>query len=108
ADAVNATVAQPDIGLVDARMVKNQRICDDGVHGAIGAAGLALPHAVADHLAAAEFDLFAIDGQVALDLDDDIGVAQTQTVAGSRAVHLRIIAAGNGKRHDILSNPAGP
>ena len=37
---------------------------------------LALAHAVADHLAAAELDLFAVDGVVALDLDDELGVAR--------------------------------
>ena len=40
------------------------------------AGDLGLAHAVADHLAAAELDLFAIGGQVALDLDEKIRIRQ--------------------------------
>ncbi len=53
ADAGDATTGDADIGLDDAGMVDDHCIGDDGVGGAVGAAGLALPHAVADHLAAA-------------------------------------------------------
>ena len=61
-------------------------------------AGLRLAHAVADHLAAAELDLFAIDrrvvartaglraanrfgGQIAFHLDHQFGIGQTQPLS---------------------------
>jgi hypothetical protein len=51
---------------------------------------LALPHAVADHLAAAELHLLAVDREVVLDLDPQLGVGQAHAVAdiSGRAEHL--------------------
>ena len=51
---------------------------------------LALPHAVADHLAAAELHFLAVDGEVLLDLDPQLGVGEPHAVAGRRAEHLGI------------------
>ncbi len=87
ADAADPAVADADIGLDDAPMVEDHGVGDDRVDRALGAAALALPHAVADHLAAAELDLLAIDRAVALDLDDEFGVGEPQPVAGRRAEH---------------------
>ncbi|MPL94808.1 hypothetical protein SDC9_40966 [bioreactor metagenome] len=95
ADAGDPARAQADVGLVDAGIVDDQRVGDDGVHRACGAADLALPHAVADHLAAAEFHLLAIGGEILLDLDDQIGIGQAQPVAGGGAEHVGIGGAGN-------------
>ena len=58
------------------------------------APSLALAHAVADHLAAAEFHLFAVDGEVLLDLDQEfrvgtsaqLGVAQVTRITKTVAV----------------------
>ena len=85
---------QADIGFDDAPMIDDQRIGDDRVDRAFGARDLALAHAVADHLAAAEFHLLAIDGEVLLDLDEEVGVGKPHAVAGGRAVHLGIGASG--------------
>ena len=93
ADAGDAPVADADVGLDDAPVVQDQRVGDDGVQGAAGARGLGLAHAVADHLAAAELHLLAVDGEVALDLDPQLGVAQAHAVAGGGAEHLGIGAA---------------
>ena len=49
---------------------------------------LALAHAVADHLAAAELDFLAVDRQVALDLDDQIRIREPHAVADGRPEHL--------------------
>ena len=54
------------------------------------ARALALAHAVADHLAAAELHLLAVDREVALDLDDEVGVGEPHAVAGGRAEHLGV------------------
>ena len=51
---------------------------------------LALAHAVADHLAAAELHFLAVDGEVLLDLDQQLGVGQAHAVAGGGAEHLGI------------------
>ena len=66
ADAGDAAAADADVGLDDARVVENDGVGDDGIDRTFGARALALPHAVADHLAAAELDLLAIDGAVFL------------------------------------------
>ena len=55
----------------------------------VGAGRLALAHAVADHLAAAELDLLAIDRAVLLDLDDEVGVGEPHLVADRRPEHVR-------------------
>ena len=58
---------------------------------------LALAHAVADRLAAAELHLLAVAAGaqrvVVLDLDDQLGVGQADPVADGRAEHLGIGAA---------------
>ena len=60
ADGGDFAVLQPDVGFDDAPMVENERVGDDGVDRALLVADLALPHAVADHLAAAELHLLAV------------------------------------------------
>src|SRR6185295_3688156 len=54
ADLPDFPALDADVGLDDAPVVHNQRVGDDGV-GDLGREQLALAHAVADHLAAAEF-----------------------------------------------------
>ena len=49
-----------------------------------------LAHAVADHFAAAELHLLAIDGEILLHLDDEIGVGEPHAIAGGRPEHVGI------------------
>src|SRR5262249_26091647 len=84
-----------DIGLHDAPVINNERIRDHGVHGAASARRLPLPHAVADHLPAAELHLLAIGGEILLDLYDKLRIRQPHFVAGCRAEHIRIGATRN-------------
>ena len=82
----------------DAPMVDDQRIGQHAVDGVARTGtvdALALPHPVANRLAAAELHFLAVDGEVALDLDDEIGVGQPHAVAGGRAEHLGVGAALN-------------
>ena len=90
ADGGDAAVLQADIGLDDAPVVEDQRVGDDGVDGALPVGDLRLAHAVADHLAAAELHLLAVDGEILLDLDDEIGVGEPHAVAGGGAEHVGI------------------
>ena len=94
ADGMDAALLEADIGLDDAPVVDDQRIGDDGVDH-LGGGQLALAHAVADDLAAAEFHLFAVDGVVFFDFDPEIGVGQAHPVAGGGAEHVGIGLAGD-------------
>ena len=96
ADRMNEPVAQADVGLHDAPVVDDDGVGDDGVDGAARARHLALAHAVADHLAAAEFHLLAISGEILLDLDEKLGVGEPHPVALGRAEHVGIGGAGEG------------
>ncbi len=55
ADGGDAAVLQADVRFVDAPVIEDQRIGDDGVHSALLAGRLRLAHAFADHFSAAEF-----------------------------------------------------
>ena len=104
ADAADAAVQYADIGFDDPPMVDDHGIGDDGVDRPIGARRLALAHAVANHLAAAELDLLAIDRAVAFDLDNEFGVGKPHPVAGRRPEHRGISPAREGIRHRAQSN----
>ena len=69
ADAGDAPVLDADVGLDDAPVIDDQCIGDHGIDRTLGLSPLRLAHAVADHLAAAEFHFLAIKRMVALDLD---------------------------------------
>src|SRR5581483_11594241 len=79
-----------DVGFDDAPVIDNQRVGDDGIGGALLVGDLRLAHAVADHLAAAEFYFLAIGREILLDLDDEIGVGKPHSVASGRAEHVGI------------------
>ena len=91
--ACDPAVLDADVGLDDAPVVEDQRVGDDGVDRALLVGDLALAHAVADHLAAAELHLLAIGGEILLDLDDEVGVGEPHAVAGGRAEHVGIGSA---------------
>src|SRR5581483_8204149 len=93
ADRGDAAVLDADIGLHDAAVIDDHGVRDHGVDRPLAARQLALSHAVADHLAAAELDLLAVMRVVALDLDDQIGVGEPDAVADRRAEHRGIGAA---------------
>ena len=100
ADGVDVSVLEADVGLDDSPMVENERVGDDGVDGALFVGDLALPHAVADDLAAAEFHLFAVGAEILLHLDDQIGVGKPHAVARGRAEHVGVDRAAQFRWHD--------
>ena len=100
--ACDQAVSQADIGLVDAGMIDDQGIGDHRVHRAAGAGDLGLAHAVADDLAAAELDLFAIDREILLDLDEQLRVGEPDAIARCRAEHVGLAVSGYRPRHYSL------
>ena len=103
ADRRDQPVLQADIGLHDPPMVEDDGVGDDRVDGAARVGRLRLTHAVADHLAAAEFHLFAVGGEILLDLDDEFGVGEAHPVAGGGAEHLGIMRARQGGRGEGIA-----
>ena len=89
-DRGDAVALKPDVGFYDAPVIENERIGDDGIHRPLSVADLALAHAVADHLAAAELDLLAISAEITLHLDDEVGIGKPYPVPGGWTKHVRI------------------
>ncbi len=102
ADGRDAAVLDADVGLDDAPVIEDQRVGDDGIDRALLVGDLRLAHAVADHLAAAEFHLFAIGGEIFFDLDDQVGIGEPHAVAGGGAEHVGIGRAFHGCRHNFI------
>ncbi|MNR13002.1 hypothetical protein D3C85_1293840 [compost metagenome] len=94
ADGGDAAVLHADVGLDDAPVVDDQRVGQHQIH-ALGGEHLALAHAVADHLAAAELDLLAVEGEVLLHLHPQLGVGQAHAVADGGAEHVGVGLTGN-------------
>src|SRR5690606_25895263 len=102
ADFPDPPVLQADIRLHDAPVIQNQRVGDHRI-GAFGAGALTLPHAVANDLATAEFDLMAIAGEVFLDADPQVRVAKSHAITHGRAEHVCIGLSA--ERYHALSSP---
>ena len=89
--AADPAVANRDIGLVDSGVIQNQRIRDHQIRSAARACGFGrLAHAVADDLAAAELHFVAVDGSIRFHLDDEVGISETDAIAGRRAVVIGV------------------
>src|SRR5260370_23498861 len=71
-------------------MIDDQRIGDEGIGSALLVVDLGLANAVTDHLAAAELHLLAVDGEVLLDLDDEVSVGEPHPIAGRGPEHVGI------------------
>ena len=94
--------ANPEIGLDDAPVVQDEGIGDDQVEHAVGGGGACrLAHSVANHLPAAELHLVAVDGEVLLDLDQDVRVGEPDAIADRRAVEICVLAAREAKAHRL-------
>jgi hypothetical protein len=61
-------------------MVEDEGVGDHRIDGTLRIRDLALSHAVADHLAAAELHLLAIRGEIPLDLDHEFGVGKPHLI----------------------------
>src|SRR5712672_1956415 len=90
ADGADVAFLDGDIRLHDPPMVDDQRIGDDGIGRALLVGDLRLSHAVTDHLAAAELYFLAIDREILLHLDDEIGIGEPNPIAGGGPEHVGI------------------
>ena len=107
ADRGNAPVLDTDVGFDDPPVVQNEGVGDDGVDD-LGRSALALPHAVADHFAAAELDLLTVDRPVRLHLDEEGRIAQANAVTDGRAVDLGVGLPTELAHHAVPSGSSGP
>ena len=94
----DAAVANADVAFDDAPVIDDQRVGDHQVERAglsFARRAGALPHAVANDLAAAEGDLVAIAGEVLLHFDDQLGVGQPHAIARGGTVEIGISSSRN-------------
>ena len=89
ADGEDPPVLHTDIGLHDPPVIDDQRVGENQVHAAVSG-HLPLTHAVADHLPAAELDLFAVDREIVFHFDPQLAVRQPHLIPGSGAEHVGI------------------
>src|SRR5439155_1575656 len=107
ADADDAPLAEAEVGLHDAPVIDDHRVRDHHVEDAVGPGrARRLPHAIADHLAAAELRLLAGHGQIALDADEELGVGEPHAIAGRRTVEIRVLTTRQSQAHDRRSHAA--
>src|SRR5690606_18005384 len=102
ADGGNFSSLDADICLDDAPVIDNQRIGDNGI-GDLRREQLPLSHAIANDFAAAEFNLFAVDGEILLHLYPQFGIGQAHLIADGGAEHF-----GIGLARDLFAHCNGP
>ena len=105
ADADDAAVLHADIRFDDTEDgIEDEGVGDDEVERLGVGGGGRLAHAVADDLAAAELDLVAVAAalgdEVALDLDEQIGVGKPHLITDGGTEHLGVLAAGKFEAHE--------
>jgi len=100
ADRRDASVLEADVGLDDAPVIDDQGIGDQRVDH-LGGQQLALAHAIADDLAATEFDFFAVGGEVLFHFDPQVGVGQADFVTDGGAEHVGVGFSGNLHRYAL-------
>ena len=102
----DAAAAHADVGLHDAPVVEDEGVGDHEIQHAVRRhRARRLPHAVADHLAAAELHLVAVDGEVALDLDEELGVGEAHPVAHGGAEEVGVLPARDAEAHPAAPAP---
>ena len=101
ADGSNHPIPEADIGLIDAGVVDDEGVGDDGINRTFRARALRLAHSVPYDLAAAELHLLAIGGEILLDFDEELSIRKADPVARGRAVHISVSGARNACGHRV-------
>ena len=96
ADLDDPPATNTDIRLDNSPVIHDDRAGDHQVEGLIGRrCTTGLPHPVPQDFPAAEFRFLAVDGEIALNLDKQIGIGETDPVSRGRAIKVGILFAGN-------------
>src|SRR5207244_12782462 len=95
----DASVLHPDVGLVDAGPIDDQRVGDHQIERALVADAGSLSHAVAQHFAAAELALVAVHGVIALHLGNQIRVTEPDAVALRGTVNIDVVPPWHAVAH---------
>ena len=104
ADSRDAAVANPDVRFVNPHVIHDQRVRNHQVEYPVRGHGRGgLPHAVADHLAAAELGLLSGDGQILFDFNEQVGVGEAHAVARGRPVEVGVLTAWNFQTHACVA-----
>src|SRR5690606_14129127 len=101
ADGEDTAFLEADIPLDHTPVVENQGVGNHRVRH-LGGGALALAHPVADHLAAAEFDLFPIAGEILLHPDPQLRVPEPQPIPQGWAKHLAVGLSADGCHFAVL------
>ena len=88
-DGKDPPVLDADIGFHDPPVIDDQRVGENQIHAGVSG-HLPLAHAVADHLPAAEFDLFAVDREIVFDFDPQLAIGQPHFIPRGGAEHIGI------------------
>ena len=99
ADAGDAPVLHPDVGLVDAGPIDDERVGDHQIERALVADAGSLSHAVAQYFAAAELALVAVHGVIALHLGHQIRVAEPDAIAFCGTVNIGVVPPWHAVAH---------
>ena len=93
ADGDDPAGAHADVGLDDAPVVEHDRAGDHQVERAFAPRRARLSHRLAHDLATTEDDLVTAARAVLFDLDEHVGVGETDAIAGRRAVERGVTGA---------------
>ena len=109
ADGYDTPAADAYVRLDDSPVVHDHGISDDHIEGS----GLRsdrgrLAHAVPQHLAAAESGFVTGRGEVAFDFDEEIGISESNSIAGGRTVQARVLFMRGIFRLMRISSPSNP
>src|SRR5260370_36813747 len=89
----NPAVLYPEISFNDSEMVNDNGIRNDRVSRVLRGP-LRLAHPISNYLATAKLDLFSVNGEVLLNLNNEIGIGQPDSVSHGRAEHFRVCLSG--------------
>src|SRR4029077_9689217 len=96
----SASGPDADVRLHDAPVIEDERVGDHQVeHLRPGGGAGRLAHAIADDLAPAELPLVTVGGEVALHLDEQIGVGQAHPVADGGPVEIGVLPPRQPEAH---------
>src|SRR5258708_29120394 len=81
-------------------MVNDDSIRNDGVSRVLRAP-LRLAHPISNYFATAKLDLFSVNGEVLLNLNNEIGIGQPDSVSHGRTEHFCVCLSGELHRKGV-------